>query len=112
ASRNASLRKVSVAPWSLVLGALLGCAQAGASSQQGVDLLITGGTVITMDSTRRVIDDGAVAIRGDRIVAVGTTADIRSRFRSSQVIDASRKVVMPGLIDGHGHAGHSLLKTL
>ena len=109
---NASLRRVLVGPWPLALGAVLSCAQAGASSQQGVDLLITGGTVITMDSTRRVIEDGAVAIRGDRIVAVGTTEDIRSRFRSSQVIDASRKVVMPGLIDGHGHAGHSLLKTL
>ena len=98
----------------LVLSAVLtiGWSLTGASSQQGADLLITGGTVITMDSARRVIDDGAVAIVGDRIAAVGTSAELRDRFRAREVIDARRKVVMPGLIDGHGHAGHGLLKTL
>lgn len=77
-----------------------------------VDILITGGTVITMDSARRVIDDGAVAIRADRIVAVGASADIGARFTGRQVIDAKRKIIMPGLIDGHGHAGHGLVKSL
>ena len=76
------------------------------------DMLITHGTVITMDPARRVIDDGAVAVVGRRIAAVGTTAEILARFRPRQTIDASRKVVMPGLIDGHGHAGHELLKSL
>ena len=76
------------------------------------DILITGGTVITMDTARRVIDDGAVAIVKDRIVAVGTTADLKQRYTARQVIDARRKVIMPGLIDGHGHAGHTLVKTL
>ena len=90
----------------------IGWSMSSASSQQGADLLITGGTVITMDSARRVIDDGAVAIVGDRIAAVGTSAELRDRFRAREVIDARRKVVMPGLIDGHGHAGHGLLKTL
>ena len=91
---------------------IVGCSTAGATSQQAADILITGGTVITMDSARRVLDDGAVAIVGDRIVAVGTSQEIGARFQSRQVIDARRKVVMPGLIDGHGHAGHGLLKTL
>lgn len=77
-----------------------------------VDILITGGTVITMDSARRVLDDGAVAISGDRIVAVGTSAELAARFEGREVIDARRKIVMPGLIDGHGHAGHGLVKSL
>ncbi len=81
-------------------------------AKDAVDILITGGTVITMDSARRVIDDGAVAIRADRIVAVGTSADLAARFTGRQVIDAKRKIVMPGLIDGHGHAGHGLVKSL
>jgi cytosine/adenosine deaminase-related metal-dependent hydrolase len=46
-----------------------------------------------------------VAIRGDRIVAVGTTHDLAGRFSGRDVIDASRKIIMRGLIDGHGHAG-------
>lgn len=83
-----------------------------AAGAEGADILITDGTVITMDRDRRVIDNGAIAIVGNRIAAVGATAELRARFRAGLVIDARRKVVMPGLIDGHGHAGHELLKTL
>lgn len=92
--------------------ASLACATADAPKGELVDVLITGGTVITMDSTRRVIDDGAVAIRADRIVAVGPTATITAAYSARDTIDAARKIVMPGLIDGHGHAGHGLVKTL
>jgi 5-methylthioadenosine/S-adenosylhomocysteine deaminase len=95
------------------VAAMLQCGHlAHAAAAEKADILIVGGTVITMDNTRRVIDDGAVAVVGDRIAAVGTTADIKARFRAREVIDAYRKVVMPGLIDGHGHAGHELLKSL
>ena len=83
-----------------------------AAGAEKADILITDGTIITMDRDRRVIDHGALAIVGNRIAAVGTTAELRAHFRARQMIDASRKVVMPGLIDGHGHAGHELLKTL
>lgn len=75
------------------------------------ELIIQHGTLITMDPTRRIIDDGAVVIQGDRIVAVGTTAEIIQKYQARQIIDATRKVVMPGLIDGHAHAGHALVKT-
>ncbi len=80
--------------------------------REPVDILITGGTVITMDSARRVLDGGAVAISGDRIVAVGSTDEVTARFAPRETIDARRKIVMPGLIDGHGHAGHGLVKSL
>ena len=76
------------------------------------DILITGGTIITMNPGRAVIDSGSVAIEGDRIVAVGPRADVESQFTATQVIDATRKVVMPGLIDTHSHAGHALVKTM
>jgi 5-methylthioadenosine/S-adenosylhomocysteine deaminase len=83
-----------------------------AATPEPADILIVGGTVITMDAARRVIDDGTVAIVGNRIAAVGTTAELSARFQPRELIDAHRKIVMPGLIDGHGHAGHELLKTL
>ncbi len=88
-----------------------GVGQAGAA-RQAADLLITGGTIIAMDPGRRVIDDGAVAVAGDRIVAVGARADLERGIQARRTIDARNKVVMPGLIDGHGHAGHGLLKSL
>ena len=75
-----------------------------------IDLLITGGTVITMDPVRRVIEGGAVAIKGSRIVAVGPAAEVPGT--AARVIDARGHAVLPGLIDGHAHAGHGLVKTM
>ena len=77
-----------------------------------VDKLILHGTILTMDSQRRIINDGAIAIEKDRILDVGTTKDLKAKFKAKNTIDASGKVVMPGLIDTHGHAGHSLVKTI
>jgi 5-methylthioadenosine/S-adenosylhomocysteine deaminase len=76
------------------------------------DIIITNGIVVTMDPQRRVIENGAVAIEKDRIVAVGTTEEVLAAHQAPTMIDASRKVVMPGLIDGHAHAGHGLIKTM
>ena len=76
------------------------------------DIIITNGIVVTMDSKRRVIEDGAVAISADRIVAVGTTAQVTAKHQAKAVIDATRKIVMPGLVDVHAHAGHGFIKTL
>ena len=76
------------------------------------DLLITGGSVITVDGANRVIDDGAVAVVGDRIAAVGDTAEVTAHFTSTKTIDARRHAVLPGLVDTHGHAGHTLARTI
>lgn len=84
----------------------------GAGTPEPVDLLIEHGTVITMDPARRVLDDAAVAVRGDRIVAVGSSAGLRERYVPARSIDAHRKAVLPGLIDSHAHAGHGMLRTM
>src|SRR5271155_1234793 len=83
-----------------------------ASAKDKVDLLVTGGTVVTMDGQRRVIEDGAVAIRGDLIVAVGPRAEIENKFDAALTIDAHGALVMPGLINGHAHAAMSLFRGL
>src|SRR5690606_26715340 len=75
------------------------------------DILIRNGIVVTIDDDRRVLEDGAVAIIGDRIAAIGTTDEL-SAWTAGKIIDASRKLVLPGLVDAHAHAGHGLLKTL
>jgi cytosine/adenosine deaminase-related metal-dependent hydrolase len=77
------------------------------------DLLLRGGVVITMDPARRVIADGAVAIRDGRIAAVGPTAEVEAAHPgAAQVVDTRGKAVLPGLLDGHAHAGHGLVKTM
>ncbi|HEV8670763.1 MAG TPA: amidohydrolase [Candidatus Limnocylindria bacterium] len=72
-------------------------------SSELCDLLIEGGTVITMDAERRVLSDGAIAIRGGRIVEVGRRADVVARYSAVRVIDGRRRVITPGLIQTHVH---------
>jgi 5-methylthioadenosine/S-adenosylhomocysteine deaminase len=87
--------------------ALVTCAallHAHAPAPQPVDLFVTGGTVITMDPARRVLTPGAVAIGGADIVAVGSPEELRQAYTPARVIDATGRVVMPGLINTHGHA--------
>src|SRR5437016_3623972 len=50
-----------------------------------VDLIVRGGTVVTMDGTRRLIESGGVAIKGGRIVAVDTTANIDRNYAAREV---------------------------
>jgi 5-methylthioadenosine/S-adenosylhomocysteine deaminase len=81
-------------------------------AKEKVDLLVTGGTVVTMDAQHRVIEDGAVAVRAGSIVEVGPRAEIESKFDATQTIDAHGALVMPGLINGHAHAAMSLFRGL
>ena len=81
-----------------------------ALAQEKVDLLITGGTVITMDVQRHVFDNGAVAVRGDTIVAVGPRAELETKYAPAKVINAHGAIVMPGLINGHTHAAMALFR--
>ena len=71
---------------------------------QNADLVVTGGTIVTMDAQRRIIENGAVAVERGRIVAVGPRAEIEARYPARQRIDASGRLVLPGLINTHTHA--------
>ncbi|MGD0840469.1 MAG: amidohydrolase [Candidatus Acidiferrales bacterium] len=85
---------------------------AAANSKEKVSLLIEGGTVVTMDASRRVIEDGAIAVRGDTIVAVGPRAELEARYLPQQRVEAQGRLVMPGLINAHAHAAMTLLRGI
>ena len=69
-----------------------------------VSLIVAGGTVVTVDGARNVYNPGAVAIDGTTIVAVGPAADIAARYTAAEQINTVGSVVIPGLINTHGHA--------
>jgi 5-methylthioadenosine/S-adenosylhomocysteine deaminase len=94
-----------------IVVALLLVTARGQSSTR-VSLLVTGGTVVTMDAERRVIPSGIVAIDGNRIVAVGSADDISRKYSSDKRIDAKGQVVLPGLINAHTHAPMVLFRGL
>jgi 5-methylthioadenosine/S-adenosylhomocysteine deaminase len=87
-------------------------AQTGAPAETRVDLLISGGTVVTMDAERHVFDPGAVAVSGDSIVAIGPRAEIESKYTATRRIIATGNLVMPGLINGHTHVPMTLLRGI
>ena len=74
------------------------------------DLIVKGGVLVTMDSQGRVIDEGAVAVEGGRIVAVGKASEVLREHGAEEVIDASGCIVMPGLVCSHTHLYGMLLR--
>ena len=87
----------------LILALTLNVVPSIAGAAERVDIIIRGGTVVTMDGSSRVIDNGAVAVKGERIVAVGTAAEIAAKYSAPRAMNATGKVVMPGLINTHTH---------
>ena len=71
--------------------------------------LFTNATIITMDPQRRILERAALRVTGDRITGLGT--DLRP-LPGERVMDCTGKLLIPGLIDAHGHAGHSLIRGI
>jgi 5-methylthioadenosine/S-adenosylhomocysteine deaminase len=92
-------------------------AQMPAKEAVSVDLLITGGTIVTMDPSRRILEDGFLAVRGDEIIAIGSGSGAGLQFAPKgmivkQKIDARGKLILPGFINSHTHVPMTLLRGL
>ncbi len=77
-----------------------------------VDLLLVGGTIVTMDEHETIYPDGAIAVRGREIVAVGPAAELTERYQAPDVRDCHGCAIIPGLINGHAHVPMSLLRGM
>jgi 5-methylthioadenosine/S-adenosylhomocysteine deaminase len=82
------------------------------AQKKSVDLIVQNGTIVTMDASRRVIENGAVAVSRGEIVAVGTAQEIARQFTPKQIVDAQNKLVIPGLINTHTHVPMSLFRGI
>ena len=76
------------------------------------DLLVAGGPLLPMDAAGSFFPDGAVAIAGGRIAAVGDRREVSARVSAGERLDASAKAILPGFVNCHGHAGMILLRGL
>jgi 5-methylthioadenosine/S-adenosylhomocysteine deaminase len=83
-----------------------------ALAAEPADWIWSGRYLITEDAQHRVISGGAVAIRGERIVGVGTKSEIDARFQAKQRVDRPDAILAPGLIDTHTHAAMSLFRGI
>ncbi len=78
-----------------------------------IDLLVTGGDIVTMNPDREVLMSGAVAIAGDTIVAVGSTSRLRAQYPGARELDATDCVVTPGIVSAHQHfTGDPLVRSV
>ncbi len=76
------------------------------------DLIVSGRYVVTMNGQKRVIQNGALAIRADRIVGVGTKAEIDRDWQPRKRLDRPNALLAPGLVNTHTHAAMSLFRGI
>jgi 5-methylthioadenosine/S-adenosylhomocysteine deaminase len=102
--------------WSCValvaFGALCAHSLQAQTRKEAADLLVSGATIVTMDGERHVWQDGAIAVKGDSIVAVASSGDVLAKYQAPQTIDAKGQLMIPGLINGHTHIPMVLLRGL
>jgi 5-methylthioadenosine/S-adenosylhomocysteine deaminase len=77
-----------------------------------VSTIVKNALILTMDGSHSMIENGSIAIRGNEIIAIGTTEDILAEYTSPQTMDASDCIVIPGLINAHTHIPMSYFKGL
>lgn len=76
------------------------------------DLILTGGTVITMNAAFELFTPGAVAVRDDTIVAVGPADTITAAYEAAETVACPDQVILPGLVNAHTHIPMALLRGL
>ena len=81
-------------------------------AQEAVDWIWSARYVVAMDAQHRVINNGALAVRGERIIAVGPKNEIDGRYKPRQRLDRPQALISPGLINTHTHAPMVLLRGI
>jgi len=81
-------------------------------SSNQYDILINGGTIVTMDAERRVIENGVLAISGNSIQEIYSANDLIGDIKADRTINADGKVIIPGLINAHSHIAMTLFRGL
>ncbi|MCY4043933.1 MAG: amidohydrolase family protein [Cellvibrionales bacterium] len=78
--------------------------------KHSIDIIIKGDYLLPMDERNTIIEQGAVAIDGDKIVAVGEADSLINSYKAKEVIRGEGKILIPGLINGHTHSPMSLFR--
>src|SRR6202047_1865292 len=82
------------------------------ATKEKADLIVTGGTVVTMDGARAIYDDGIIVVKGDTIVAVGPRRELEGKYLASETVNAKGGLVLPEFINGHTHVPMTLFRGI
>jgi 5-methylthioadenosine/S-adenosylhomocysteine deaminase len=98
--------------WSQSRTQTYAAAPQASSGKEKVDLIVTGGLIVTMNGPRAIYDDGALVIKNDFIVAVGPRGEIDGKYAASETLNAGGRLILPGFINGHTHVPMTLFRGL
>ena len=79
---------------------------------QEIDILITGGKALLLDSENTALDQAAIAINGSEIIAVGKAEELAKQFHAKKIINAKDSLVMPGFVNCHTHAAMTCFRGM
>jgi len=85
-------------------------APAKPATENRIDLIVNGSHIVTMNEAGSVIENGAIAIDDGIILAIGPADNIAAKYSAAVTLDGKRRIVMPGLVNGHSHAAMTLLR--
>ncbi len=77
-----------------------------------VDLILINAVLVTMNDEFQLFPDGGLAVKGDTIVSVGTSADVQASCSASRTIDCEGRALIPGLVNAHTHVPMALLRGM
>ncbi|MDJ0794873.1 MAG: amidohydrolase [Woeseiaceae bacterium] len=80
------------------------------ASENDIDLIVNGSHIVTMDEVGTIIENGAIAIDDGVILAVGSADEVTAKYSAAVTLDGERRIVMPGIVNGHSHAAMTLLR--
>ncbi len=80
------------------------------AAENGIELIVKGSHIVTMDAAGTVIENGAIAIDDGIILAIGPTDEITAEYSAAVTLEGEQRIVMPGLVNGHSHAAMTLLR--
>ena len=98
--------------YALLIAVVFLSQSAWGQSRQPVDLIVYGDYLLTMEEGAGVLEKGAVAVRGDTIVAVGSASDINAQYQAKRIIEGEGRALMPGLVNGHTHTSMVLFRGM
>ncbi|MDW7772555.1 MAG: amidohydrolase [Desulfobulbaceae bacterium] len=81
-------------------------------SRENVELILTGKYLVTLNADRDIIENGAVAVAGGRIIAAGSAGEILARYPQAELLQEEHGLIMPGLVNTHTHAAMACFRGL
>ena len=77
-----------------------------------IDLLITNGTILTMNPQNEILKESTIVVNDGNIVDIGEARKLKGKYNAVKELDATNMVIMPGFIDTYAHAGHQMIKGI